>query len=244
MRVSRARFLDIGWGGTVFDMKIYDLSVPLLNGMHYWPGDPAPELKRMQDHERGDAWTASHWSSSLHIGTHVDAPLHRIRGGKAIDAVDPDTFIGRAYVADLTDVAKAITAHNLEGADIPVGVQRVLLKTRNAALWKREGFQKDYVGLSADGAQWIVQHKIRLVGMDYLGADIFLTDAAPAHDVLLGNGVIIVEGLMLEHVAAGWYTLICLPIKLQDADGAPARAILIDDQDVTTKGIGFFEEEK
>lgn len=209
-------------------MTIYDLSVPLRNGMHYWPGDPAPELKRMQDHERGDAWTASHWSSSLHIGTHVDAPLHRIRGGKSIDAVDPETFIGRAYVADLTGVAKAITAQDLEGAGIPVETQRLLLKTRNGALWEREGFQKDYVGLSDDGAQWIVQHSIRLVGMDYLGADVFLTDTAPAHDILLGNGVIIVEGLLLQDVPAGWYTLICLPIKVQNTDGAPARAILID----------------
>lgn len=210
-------------------MTIYDVSVPLRNGMHYWPTDPAPEITRRVDHERGDDWTASHLSFSAHIGTHVDAPLHRIRGGKTIDALDLDTFVGRAFVADLTDVASAITAKDLDGAGIPVETQRLLLKTRSGVLWERQGFQQDYVALSADGAQWIVQRNIRLVGMDYLGADVFFADGAPAHDALLGNGIIIVEGLMLQHVASGWYRLICLPIKVQGADGAPARAILIDE---------------
>lgn len=211
-------------------MKFFDVSVPLRNGMHYWPGDPVPEITRLEDHERGDAWSTTHLSFCAHIGTHIDAPLHRIRGGKTIDALELETLVGRAYVADLTGVTHAISAKDLQRAEIPIEAQRLLLKTRNGALWGREGFQKDFVGLSEDGAQWLVQHSIRLVGMDYLGADVFLTDAAPAHDVLLGSGVIIVEGLMLRDVAAGWYQLICLPIKLQGADGAPARAILIDQE--------------
>lgn len=211
-------------------MKIYDVSVPLRNGMHYWPGDPAPEITRLADHERGDAWTVTLLHFSAHIGTHVDAPRHRVRGGGTIDTLELETLLGRAYVADLTHVAHAVTAKDLHGAGIPIETQRLLIKTRNGALWEREGFQKNFVGLSEDGAQWIVQHSIRLVGMDYLGADVFMTDAAPAHDVLLGSGVIIVEGLMLQEVGAGWYQLICLPLKVQGADGAPARAILIEQE--------------
>lgn len=196
--------------------------------MHFWEGDPEPRISRLEDHERGDAWTTTHLSFAAHIGTHVDAPLHRIRGGNTVDALALETLVGRAYVADLTAVALEIGAEDLVARGIPQDVKRLLFKTRNGALWGREGFQKDFVGLNAQGAQWVVERGIQLVGMDYLGADIFLTDTAPAHDVLLSAGVVIVEGLMLNDVAAGWYTLICLPIKVQGADGAPARAVLVD----------------
>ena len=208
-------------------MTIYDISVPLQNGMHFWEGDPEPKISRLEDHERGDAWTTSHLSFAAHIGTHIDAPLHRVRGGNTIDKLDLETLIGRAYVAELMDVESEIRAKDLNAHNIPSNVKRLLFKTRNGELWARQGFQKDFVALSADGAQWIVERGIQLVGMDYLSADIFLTDAAPAHDVLLNANVVIVEGMMLQNVAAGWYTLVCLPIKIAGADGAPARAILI-----------------
>lgn len=203
--------------------------------MHFWDGDPAPDISRLQDHERGDAWTTTHLSFAAHTGTHVDAPLHRVRGGTTVDALDLHTLVGRAYVVDLMEVASEITAKDLDAQHIPSNVTRLLFKTRNETVWKREGFQKEFVALSKDGAQWVVGHGIRLVGMDYLSADVFLTDTAPAHDTLLNASIVIVEGLMLEHVAAGWYTLACLPIKVQGADGAPARAILVS---------GSFEEEK
>lgn len=209
-------------------MTIYDVSVPLRNGMHYWEGDPEPNITRLEDHERGDAWTTSHLSFAAHIGTHIDAPLHRIRGGNTVDRLDLQTLIGRAYVVDLMAVVSEITAQVLDARNIPSNVKRLLFKTRNEELWAREGFQKNFVALSEDGAQWIVQRGIKLVGMDYLSADMFLTDAAPAHDTLLNASVVIVEGMMLQRVAAGWHTLICLPIKVQGADGAPARAILFD----------------
>ncbi len=207
-------------------MTIHDISVPLQNGVHFWEGDPEPNISRIQDHERGDAWTTSHLSFAAHIGTHVDAPLHRVRGGKTIDSLDLRTLLGRAYVADLIDVNSEITANDLDARHIPSNVKRLLFKTRNGELWTRQGFQKDFVALSADGAQWVVERGIKLVGMDYLSADIFFADTAPAHDILLNANVVIVEGMMLQAVTAGWYTLICLPIKVAGADGAPARAIL------------------
>ncbi len=209
-------------------MTIRDISAPIHNGMHFWEGDPEPRVTRLQDHERGDEWTTSFLSICAHLGTHVDAPLHRVRGGGTVDAFDLETLVGRAYVAALPDVAHAITAEALDAAEIHVDAKRLLFKTRNGALWERDGFQKDFVGLSESGAQWVVGRGIRLVGVDYLGADVYLTETAPAHDLLLKAGVIIVEGLQLSAVAAGWYTLVCLPIKVQGADGAPARAILVD----------------
>jgi arylformamidase len=145
-----------------------------------------------------------------------------------VDALPLQTLVGQAYVADLTGVQVEIGAQDLDAREIPANVKRLMLKTRNGALWAREGFQKDFVALNETGAQWVVERGIRLVGMDYLGADLYTANGAPAHDVLLNAGVVIVEGLMLEKVEMGWYTLVCLPLKVQGADGAPARAILLD----------------
>lgn len=208
---------------------IYDVSVPLRNGMHFWEGDPEPKITRLSDRELGDDWTTTHVSFAAHIGTHVDAPRHRIRGGKTIEALDLEMLIGRAYVVDLTEVVSEIGAENLAAANIPPDVKRLLFKTRNGGLWAREGFQKEFVALNKSGARWVVEHGIGLVGMDYLSADVFWNEAAPAHEILLGAGVVIVEGLMLQEIAAGGYRLICLPLSLAGADGAPARAVLMDE---------------
>lgn len=209
-------------------MLIHDVSVPLENAMHFWQGDPEPQITRLADHARGDEWTVTHVSFAAHIGTHVDAPLHRIRGGETVDRLNLETLIGRAYVVDLMNLDSEIRARDLEARTIPSNVKRLLLKTRNGELWARQGFQKEFVALSGDGAQWIADRRIRLVGMDYLSADLYHSENAPAHDVLLGANVIIVEGMMLQNVSPGWYTLICLPLKLAGADGAPARAVLVD----------------
>ncbi|MBI4672167.1 MAG: cyclase family protein [Chloroflexi bacterium] len=208
-------------------MQIFDLSVPLRNEMPYYPGDPAPQITRLEDHERGDAWTTTHLSVCAHVGTHVDAPLHRIRGAAPVDALSLQTLIGRAYVVDLSDVASEIHAEDLEARNIPLSAERLVLKTRNARLWAREGFQTDFVALGESGAHWVVERGIRLVALDYLSADLFTAQNFRAHEVLLGARVVIVEGILSGEIAEGWYTLICLPLRLQGADGAPARAVLI-----------------
>jgi arylformamidase len=196
-------------------MTIYDISVPLENGMHFWEGDPEPKITRLGDHERGDSWTTSHLSFAAHIGTHVDAPLHRLRGGNTVDKLNLETLMGCAYVVDLMNVVgREITANDLETRAIPANVKRLLFKTRNGELWAREGFQKEFIALSGDGAQWLVARGIQLVGMDYLSADRFDAENAPAHDVLLNANVILVEGMRLQHMAAGWYTLVCLPLRI------------------------------
>jgi arylformamidase len=208
-------------------MQIIDLSVPLRNEMPYYPGDPAPQISRLEDHERGDAWTTTHVSFCAHLGTHVDAPLHRVRGGNTVDRLDLQTLLGRAYVVDLSGVASEIHAEDLQARHIPLSAERLILKTRNGALWQDNAFQTDFVALSESGAEWLVAHGIRLVAMDYLSADIFASQDFRAHDVLLQHGMVIVEGIMSQEIQEGWYTLICLPLRLQGADGAPARAVLI-----------------
>jgi arylformamidase len=144
-----------------------------------------------------------------------------------VDQVPLDLLTGRAYVLHLPEV-DLITAAALEAASIPPRTRRVLFRTRNSDCWTRQEshFRTDYVALRADGADYLVNRGIKLVGVDYLSIAPF-DEVVPTHRILLEAGIIIVEGLDLSQVSQGRYTFYCLPLKLAGADGAPARAILI-----------------
>lgn len=195
--------------------------------MPVFPGDAPPKITPLGDHRRGDQWVTSWLEFNSHTGTHVDAPLHLLEGGRTADALDLDVLIGRAYVADLQQVTRVITAADLEASAIPRETRRLLIKTRNGELWHQPGFQNDFVALGGEGAEWLVAREVQLVALDYLSADVLDATDAPAHSALLRAGVIIIEGVMLETVEPGSYQLICLPLKLMGADGAPVRAVLI-----------------
>jgi arylformamidase len=159
---------------------------------------------------------------NVHTGTHIDAPLHHLPDGLSAADISLDALIGPAVVVDLSEI-DVVTAETLERLNLSASTQRLLLRTRNSRLWV-EGvreFRTDYVALTADAAQWIVDHGIRLIGMDYLSVQRY-HDGPETHLILLRAGVVIVEGLNL----AGEYELICLPLRLVGAEGAPARAIL------------------
>jgi arylformamidase len=160
------------------------------------------------------------------MGTHVDAPWHSLDDGDTVDQLPLGVLIGPAYVAHLPDCA-VITPADLEKLELPPTIRRLLLRTGNSELW-RSGvteFRRDYVGLDEWAAQWVVQRGIRLLGMDYLSVEPY--DKGPVtHRVLLGANIVLLEGLNLADVEPGLYELICLPIKLEGADGAPARAVL------------------
>ncbi len=204
---------------------IYDISVAVRPQMPIWPGDPAPVLERYQSIEQGADANVTRFAASVHIGTHIDAPLHFLADGASVDALPLEQLIGPAEVIDLRHV-EAITAEALAQANIPSNAQRLLFKTRNAALWQRPTFQRDYVAITPDGAEWLVAHGVRVVGIDYLSVAPF-EDPVPTHRILLSAGAVLIEGLYLNEVPPGHYTLYCLPLRLQGAEGAPARAILV-----------------
>ncbi len=209
-------------------MHIHDISISISPTMPTYPGDPAVSIEPILQIAKGNAANVSRLSFGDHTGTHLDPPVHFIPGGKTVDQLDLDTLYGPARVVDFTHVAKHITADDLERAQIPAGVLRVLCKTRNSAMWDRPDFQKDFVALAFDAAHWLVDHGVRLIGIDYLSVEAFDASEPRAHRILLGAGVIAVEGLNLTDIAPGDYTLACLPIKIQGGDGAPCRAILIE----------------
>ncbi|MFZ6030875.1 MAG: cyclase family protein [Chloroflexota bacterium] len=208
-------------------MHLYDISLTLSPSMPVWPGDPNFELIRVSAMENGDHANVSQIRMSAHTGTHVDAPYHFLPNGKTVEQLSLTDLNGRAYILYLRDV-NLITADVLEKADIPPRTRRILFRTRNSDLWARgeTGFQEDYVALSPDGAQYLVDRGFRLVGIDYLSIAPY-GESTSVHQILLKAGVIVVEGLDLSQVSQGRYTLYCLPLKVDGGDGTPARAILI-----------------
>jgi arylformamidase len=209
-------------------MTIYDISLPLSETLVVWPGDPPLRLTQPSHLDRGDLYTVTRIEMGVHSGTHLDAPAHFLPGGQTVDALDLDLLVGPAQVVHVPD-SDALSAAVLEGLEIPPGTERVLFRTRNSARWAagETEFWPGFVGITEDGARWLVARGIQLVGIDYLSVAPF-DDAVTPHQVLLGAGVIAVEGLALDGIDPGTYWFACLPLKIAGAEGAPARAILMD----------------
>ncbi len=207
-------------------MRIYDISLGVSPDLPVWPGDPPIVLKRVAKIEDGANANVTHFSGSVHSGTHIDAPIHFLENGAGVEALPLNILIGRAYVIDLSD-ATVLDAETLEAAGIPPRTKRLLLKTKNSELWAKweTRFQEDFVGVNKSGAEWLIRKGVRLVGIDYLSIAPFKQSKEP-HQILLGAEVVILEGLNLYEVRQGRYNLYCLPLKLMGSDGAPARAIL------------------
>ncbi|MDA1004156.1 MAG: cyclase family protein [Chloroflexi bacterium] len=206
-------------------MHWIDVTVPMRPGMAAYPGDPAVEVDRTAALADGDAYNLTRLTMGTHAGTHVDAPAHFIADGPTIDAIDVQDLIGPAVVADATSARDHIDATALAALDIPPDCARVILKTTNSELWRAPAFTPDYIALTDDGARWLVARGVQLIAIDYLSIAPF-ADPTPVHRTLLTAGVIIVEGLDLRAVDAGDYTLVCLPLLIPGADGAPARVLL------------------
>ena len=209
-------------------MKIFDISLPISPSLPVWPGDPPIVLEQVESMDRGAHVNISRLSAGVHIGTHVDAPHHFLNDGLTVEQLPLDVLTGPCYVTQLPDGVEAITAEALGGISLPAETTRLLFGTSNSHLWARGGqeFQEDFVAVTEDGAHWLVDHGIKLLGVDYLSVAPY-GDSIPTHRILLEAGVVVVEGLDLSAVPRGFYDLYCLPLKLLGSDGAPARAILI-----------------
>lgn len=202
-----------------------DISVPLRSGMVHWPGDAGVRIERTLAIERGDSMNLSTVSMCLHSGTHMDAPLHFLAGAPGLDRLPLTTTVGPARVIELPG-AVSIGRAELEPHVIRPG-ERVLLRTSNSRrCWSTDEFIADYVCVSRDGAQYLSECRIQALGIDYLSIGAPGPEGEETHRILMTAGIWIIEGLNLSEVEPGGYELICLPLKVLDADGAPARAIL------------------
>jgi len=202
-----------------------DVSVPLRTGMVRWPDNPPVSIERMLDIEHGDLANVSKLSMGAHTGTHMDAPLHFFRTGKGLDTMPLTATIGRARVIEIRD-PESIKLEELRPYQIQRR-ERVLFKTRNSTrCWHTDDFVEDFVYISQEAARYLAVQQVQTIGVDYLSVGGFFTDGVETHHALLEAGIWIIEGLNLSKVEPGIYELICLPLKIKESDGAPARAIL------------------
>jgi arylformamidase len=207
-------------------VTIFDISVPVHQDLPVYPGDPSIEIKRWAQLAQGDLADVSQLSMGVHTGTHVDAPAHFLPGGGAVDSIDLSACIGPAVVIDAREVGYGPIDARFLAARMSTGCRRVLLKTQNSLLWKVASPSDQFAALTPDAARMLAQRNIALVGIDYLSIAP-AEDPATVHTELLLAGIVILEGLDLSEISAGPYTLICLPLRLRGAEGAPARAVLI-----------------
>jgi arylformamidase len=198
---------------------IIDITRPVSADLPVWPGDPPVVIEPVARIEAGDPAAVSRLALGTHTGTHVDPPAHFLPGAATVDALPLEVLVGPAVVVEVPPAAGPVDARRLAGLVIPVGTERLLFKS--------EGDAAGTGGpLTAEGARWLVERGIRLVGADTLSIE-RPTGDYPVHRTLLGAGIVIVEGLDLSAVPAGRYRLVCLPLRIAGGDGAPARAVLI-----------------
>jgi arylformamidase len=202
-------------------MRLIDVTVPIHEGMPIYDRNPGVHVERARSIAAGDTVNISRLEIGSHTGTHVDAPLHFYEDGAGAETIDPELLVGEAHVVDATQVHDDIDADALERLAIPAGAERLIFKTPNSELWRLDHFTHDFIRFVESGARRLVDDGVRLVAIDYLS----IGDEA-AHRVLLGTGVVPVEGLDLREVEPGPCTLYCLPLKLVGGDGALARVLL------------------
>lgn len=206
--------IQIGICGGEYEMKIYDISQEVL-GCQVYPGDPTPKKRVISSMEKGDLYNLTAFSMCAHNGTHIDAPFHFIKGGKTVDSVSLDTFIGMAYVAEYNGIVSADDATEiLEKA-----------KKQNSEAAKRILIKGD-AEVSAEAAKVFAESNILLLGNE---SQTVGPENAPmeVHLILLGAGAVLLEGIRLAEVSEGVYFLNAAPLNLSGADGSPCRAILI-----------------
>ena len=206
--------------------RIYDISVPIRSGGLAYPGNPEIDITLQQAVAKGAGANVSAIRFGSHTGTHADAARHFFDDGQPVDKIPLERLIGPALLVSFADEVRAIGAAELEAHDLK-GHKRILLRTRNSALLSQRDFARDYTYLAPDGAQYLVDKGVEVVGIDYLSIEQFHSGHHKTHRTLLAKSVVILEGLDLSVPPPGEYQLICLPLRIEGCDGAPARAVLI-----------------
>lgn len=205
-------------------MALHDVSVPLREGMPIYHDNPGFSKRLDSKIAAGATANVTALELGAHTGTHVDGPMHFYDGAAGTEALDVGAMVGPCLVVEIPDRGlDPIDRGTLEAAEIPAGTERLLLKTTNSRLWERDSFTHDFIRLDGSGAAYVLERGIRLIGIDYLSIG-----DPDAHLALLGEPIVALEGLDLRAIEPGPYTLLCLPLRLLDTDGAPARVLLAD----------------
>jgi len=210
-------------------MKIIDITHYIKDGMIVYPNNTEVSIEPFAEISKGASSNLSKVILGTHTGTHVDAPLHVFDGGKKLEDLNLESFIGKCRVIDASHLKAGdlIEIKDLDkaGVEIKKG-DRILVKTSNSERGIEE-FYDDFVALSGDTADYLRDKEITLFGIDYLSIKQRGSSDNRAHTALLEKDIPIIEGLNLRDVEAGEYELICLPMKLKNVEGGPVRAVLV-----------------
>ncbi len=204
-------------------MRIFDISQPIGKGMAIWPGDRKFQSEWTMRIEDGDSCNVSAVTMSVHTGTHVDAPFHFDIGGTAMADFPLEPFIGPARVVEYQG-PEPLSAEELEGFRFEE-LERLLIKTRASSIPSHQ-FEREFVHLTEDGAEYLGKCHLKLFGTDAPSVDGFASSSMSVHKTLLRYQIAILEGVRLAEVSPGDYELIALPLRLTGLDGSPVRAIL------------------
>ena len=212
--------------------KAVDLTHHLRNGMPIYPGDPPPAFASYATLEK-DGVNVTRLTLGSHTGTHLDAPKHFIQDGIGIDQIPPNKLVGEAYVTDLSNkpIGSGITAQDLrQKLDGRVAEDDIVVcYTGCSEHWGDETVTRNYTYLTAEAADYLVSKRVRAVGIDFLSVEKFKAPDPVVHKTLLGNRIFIVESLnkATKQFVGSRILMICMPIKLQNGDGAPARVVAV-----------------
>ncbi len=208
--------------------KWIDVTAPLDPAtLPVYTGDVPLTMEFKLDMRKGDKVTYSTMETGIHSGTHIDAPMHFIRDGKSIDQIPLTTFMGPVRVIDIAADAPAVTAAELNKHTWK-GATRIFFRTGNShgGGMADVHFNQQFVYIAPDAAQLLADAGVELVGIDYNSAEKFHSDVPRTHQILLGKGIPIVEGLDLRAVTGGDYELLMLPIPIIGHEAAPVRALM------------------
>ncbi|TQR10984.1 arylformamidase [Psychrobacillus soli] len=202
--------------------KWIDITQAFSNKISTWPGDTPFQFEFAYTKEQTGSVNMGRFTTSVHTGTHADAPFHFDNNAPTIEQLDVNIYIGRAKVVDVIGL-ESIGREELQVFDLD-GVERLLLKTAKTVSVER--FPTQIPVLKENIGEFLQEKGIFLVGVDHPSVDALDDKQLPAHHALYRHGVHILENLFLQDVTPGDYELIALPLKIQGADGSPVRAVI------------------
>ena len=208
-------------------MKIYDITATVSSDLPFYSENDPFDFRQVLQINEGALCNVSRVKMSVHTGTHADMPLHFVKDGKSCEDMPLDHFYGKSKLFRLP-INRDVTKEDLEPLDISEG-DIILLDTGQSSYMHKSELKKGYTVLTTEAAEFLVSKKIKTIGIDYISIDEHNSPTFPVHKILLGAGVTILEGLVLDNVPEGEYTISALPLKFKNGDGSPIRAILISE---------------
>ena len=211
-------------------MNIIDISIPLSEKTPVWEGAKGISVSHVAKIEEGSDFNVSRIELGVHAGTHIDAPFHVFENGNTVDQISLDALIGSVQVVEIPDGISVIDKNCLTNLNFRDGIERILLKTSNSIYWETDpfSFNKEYVAINSEGAKYLADMDLKLIGVDYFSVSSY-DDLKQPHLILLDRGIVLLENIDLRQVVPEMYKLICLPLKIIGTDGAPVRAVLIEE---------------